>query len=171
MSTSSAVLSREELPREVVDRIVGDKMRRNPTADRRHLSRIVWREIENDVNALRAFVADAVGVAFDRIVERERDHEPDRRPDRTVIQLRPPVDPEKQRAQARDISESLYASLETYIWPNGKPLLDVTVREVGQFSGWGQAILHLSKLKHAKPDDRIGKYLTVKDLYACRTWK
>ena len=75
------------------------------------------------------------------------------------------------QASARDTANSLFEAFLTYRWPNNKPLLKATVREVGQFSGWGQAILRSSKLRHAKPDDEIGKHLTAAELFKLRTWK
>lgn len=157
--------------RDIVDRLVQSKMRGNPTAvSPGHLDRIIWNEIKGDPKLLEAFAADATHLAYSRITDREREPSPPRReppPHREPTPHRePPPPPEVIDKHVSNLRRVFDAT----VWPNGKPLLKATVREVGNFSAWGQAILTCSKLKCAKPDDEIGKYMTADDCYKLRTW-
>lgn len=169
--------------RDIVDDLVAEKMKRNPSATSPgHLDSIVWNEIKDDKDTLRSFVIDAVQVAYQRIVARERATTP-AAPVRTgsphlrVAPLPTPAtrttapspDRAPARAHAKEQVNKLFGILENYHWPNGKALLEPTLREVGQFSGWGQAILRAAP-KHAKDTDTLGKHFTADELFKLRTW-
>lgn len=154
-----------EAPREVVDRVVLEKMEGNRTAIAPgHLNRIVWNEIKDSPALIEAFVMDAVNVAYIRITERQHTTKRAAQP-APVVNLatrRANVQAAQQEAtiktegyqKGRDKFATALESVRNMRFANGKGILDQTVEHIQNLGSWSIAILRALP-KNAKPKDTL----------------